>query len=41
MHKIFDNLEIVSNKAEPASFHFEIVGESYEFADDKANMYYR
>lgn len=41
MHKIFDNLEIVSNKAEPESFHFEIVGESYEFADDKANMYYR
>ncbi len=41
MHKIFDNLEIISNKAEPESFHFEVVGETYEFANDKPNMYYR
>lgn len=41
MHKIFDNLEIISNKAEPESFHFEVVGETYEFANDKSNMYYR
>lgn len=40
-HKIFDNLEIISNKAQPESFHFEIVGEVYDFADDKLNMYYR
>lgn len=41
MHKIFDNLEIISNKAEPESFHFEVVGETYEFANDKLNMYFR
>jgi hypothetical protein len=33
--KIFDNLFMVANKAEPESFHFEVVGESYDFADDK------
>jgi hypothetical protein len=41
VHKIFDNLEIVSNKAKPESFHYEIVGESYDFAKDKVNMYFR
>lgn len=41
VHKILDNLYIISNKAEPESFHFEVVGEAYEFADDKKNMYYR
>lgn len=41
MHKIFDNLEIISNKAEPESFHFEVVGETYDFANDKRNMYFR
>lgn len=41
MHKIFDNLEIISNKCPPESFHFEVVGEQYEFAEDKRNMYYR
>lgn len=41
MHKIFDNLKIISNKAEPESFHYEIVGDCYEFAEDKKNMYIR
>ena len=41
MHKVFDNLEIISNKAEPESFHFDVVGESYEFHNDKRNMYWR
>lgn len=41
IYKIFDNLQIISNKAEPESFHFEIVGDSYYFSDDKSNMYYR
>ena len=41
VHKIFDNLEIVSNKAKPESFHYEIVGDSYDFAKDKPNMYFR
>ena len=41
MHKIFDNLEIISNSAEPESFHYEIVGDCYEFSKDKKNMYIR
>lgn len=40
-HKIFDSLEIISNKAAPESFHYEIVGECYDFAKDKENMYIR
>lgn len=40
-HKIFDNLQIISNKAAPESFHYEIVGECYDFAKDKKNMYIR
>ena len=41
VHKIFDNLEIISNKAKPESFHYEIVGDSYDFAKEKPNMYFR
>ena len=41
LHKIFNNLQIISNKAEPESFHFEIVGEVYNFADDKKNAFFR
>ena len=41
IHKIFDNMYIVSNKAKPESFHYEIIGESYDFAKDKYNMYFR
>lgn len=40
-HKIFDSLQIISNKAEPESFHYEIIGECYDFAKDKKNMYIR
>ena len=40
-HKIFNNLEIISNKAQPESFHFDIVGEVYDWAPDKLNMYCR
>lgn len=40
-HKIFNNLQIISNNAEPESFHYEIVGDSYDFAVDKKNMYIR
>ena len=39
--KIFNNLIIISNKAQPESFHFEIEGDNYEFSKDKRNMYYR
>lgn len=41
VHKIFNNLQLISNKAVPESFHYEIVGEAYDFHDDKLNMYYR
>ena len=41
VHKIFNNLHIISNKAKPDSFHYEIVGEVYDFHDDKKNMYIR
>lgn len=40
-HKIFTNLEIIANKAKPESFHYEIIGEVYNFAKDKKNMYVR
>lgn len=39
--KIFTNLIIISNKAEPESFHFTIEGDNYEFSSDKKNMYFR
>ena len=32
---------MISNKAEPESFHFEIEGDNYEFSSDKRNMYFR
>lgn len=40
-HKIFTNLEIISNNVKPESFHYEIVGDVYDFAKDKVNMYFR
>lgn len=40
-HKIFDNLQIISNSAEPESFHYEIIGDCYNFEEDKKNMYIR
>ena len=40
-HKIFDNLQIVSNHAEPESFHYEIVGDCYDFKDLKPTAYFR
>ena len=41
VHKIFDNMQIIANKAKPDSFHYEIIGECYNFANDKQNMYFR
>ena len=40
-HKIFENLQVLSNIAEPESFHFEITGDMYDFKNDFPNMYYR
>jgi len=34
-------MQIVSNKAKPESFHYEIIGEVYDFSKDKKNMYFR
>ena len=31
LHKIFDNLVIISNKVEPKSIEFEIIGDAYNF----------
>ena len=41
VHKIFTNLELVANKAKPESFHYEIVGDVYDFSEDKPTMYFR
>lgn len=41
LHKIFDNLQIISNNVPPESFHYEIIGDCYDFAKDKKNMYIR
>jgi hypothetical protein len=37
MHKILDNLLIISNNAEPESIEFELVGDVYDF--DKESIY--
>ena len=41
VHKIFTNLELVANNVKPESFHYEVVGDTYDFADDKPTMYFR
>ena len=41
VHKIFTNLELVANKVKPHSFHYEVVGDTYDFAEDKPTMYFR
>ena len=40
-HKIFDNMIIVSNNSEPESFHYTIIGDCYNFSDQKQFMYFR
>lgn len=39
VHKIFDNLQIISNNVEPNSLSFEIVGDSYSFKLDDNTSY--
>lgn len=41
VQKIFQNLKMIANDAEPESFHFTISGDNYSFNKDKKNMYYR
>lgn len=38
VQKIFDNLKIISNKVEPNSFIFEIVGDGYDWHDQKQDI---
>lgn len=35
VQKIFENLKLISNKAEPDSFEFEVVGETYDWYEVK------
>lgn len=39
--KTFDSLHIISNNVAPESFHYEIIGDDYDFSPDKLNMYVR
>ena len=41
VHKIFTNLELVANNVKPESFHYEVIGDVYDFAEDKPTMYFR
>ena len=41
VHKIFNNIQIISNKAAPESFHYYINGECYDFKDLKKTAYIR
>lgn len=41
VQKIFQNLKMIANDAEPESFHFTISGDNYSFGKNKKNMYYR
>ena len=41
VQKVFNNIVMYANHAEPESFHYEIVGQSYDFADQKESMYFR
>lgn len=37
--KIFDNLKIISNAVPPDSFYYEVIGDSFNWAEDKANIH--
>jgi hypothetical protein len=39
VQKIFNNLKIISNLAEPNSFFFEVVGEGFDWHSDKSKIY--
>lgn len=40
IQKIFNNLKIISNKAEPYKFEYEIVGENYDWFEYKKIIYW-
>lgn len=39
VQKIFNNLKIISNLAEPYSFYYEVAGDGYDFSKDKMLIY--
>ena len=39
--KAISNLVILSNNSEPESFHFTVVGDHYDWSQDKPNIYFR
>ena len=39
IQKIFDNLKIISNNAEPESFYYEIVGDGFNWNSEKDSIY--
>ena len=41
VHKLFNKFTIISNNAEPESFHYQITGDCFDFAEDKEQMYFR
>ena len=41
VHKVFTNLELIANKVKPESFHYEVIGDVYDFSEDKPTMYFR
>ena len=40
-YKHFSNVTVVSNNVMPESIHYNILGDSYDFADQKKAMYFR
>jgi len=38
IHKMFDNLKIISNKVQPSSFEFQIVGDVYDFTSNNGEI---
>ena len=41
IHKIFNNMVIIGNNSQPESFHYEVVGDAYNFSHQKEEMYFR
>lgn len=41
IHKIFNKMAIIGNNSEPESFHYEITGDCFDFAELKPEIYFR
>lgn len=41
LYKQFTNFSLISNNVLPESIHYTIIGDTYNFANDKKNMYFR